>query len=192
MNVQHLELVKIHRTGRRGRPRKMVDPAYLRDALAPDRNISMKKLSKTLRINRLTLRRNMADSGISRAFTELNDDVLDGLLQVFKLEKPDSGFRYALGFLRSHEIRLQQWRVIQSLRRVDPIGRILRERRTVQRREYRVARPNSLWHCDGHHKLIAWGFVIHGIVDGYCRTVNISFVHFFSKLSPSGRSQACV
>lgn len=27
---------------------------------------------------------------------------------------------------------------------------------------------------DGHHKLIRWGFVIHGIIDGYCQTVCIS------------------
>ncbi|KAI5982901.1 hypothetical protein EDC04DRAFT_2616344 [Pisolithus marmoratus] len=31
-------------------------------------------------------------------------------------------------------------------------------------------RPNALWHMDGHHKLIRWGIVIHGIVDGYCHT----------------------
>jgi hypothetical protein len=129
----------------------------------------------------------MTESGLSRVFTELNDNVLDGILRVFKLEKPDSGFRYALGFLRSHGIRIQQQRVIQSLRRVDPIGRILRARRTVHRRKYRVARPNSLWHCDGHHKLIAWGFVIHGFIDGYCRTVNISLFHFYLKLMPVGR-----
>ncbi len=28
---------------------------------------------------------------------------------------------------------------------------------------------NSLWHIDGHHKLIRWRFVIHGGVDGYSR-----------------------
>ena len=94
---------------------------WLQDALAPDHNISMKKLSKTLRIDCHTLQRNMADSGISQAFTELSNNVLDGLLQIFKLEKPDLGFRYALGFLCNHGIRLQQQRVIQSLSHVDPM-----------------------------------------------------------------------
>ncbi|ESK81644.1 hypothetical protein Moror_3251 [Moniliophthora roreri MCA 2997] len=28
-----------------------------------------------------------------------------------------------------------------------------------------------MWHLDGHHKLIRWGIVIHGIIDGFCRTV---------------------
>ena len=27
--------------------------------------------------------------------------------------------------------------------------------------------PNSLWHIDGHHSLITWGFIIHGCIDGY-------------------------
>ena len=26
---------------------------------------------------------------------------------------------------------------------------------------------NSVWHLDGYHKLIRWGIVIHGAVDGY-------------------------
>ncbi|KAI0087666.1 hypothetical protein BDY19DRAFT_892184, partial [Irpex rosettiformis] len=26
-------------------------------------------------------------------------------------------------------------------------------------------------HCDGHHKLIWWGIVLHGFIDGYCHTV---------------------
>ncbi|KAG2134987.1 hypothetical protein BD769DRAFT_1293898, partial [Suillus cothurnatus] len=37
--------------------------------------------------------------------------------------------------------------------------------------QYKVSQPNALWHMDGHHKLIHWGIVIHGIIDGYCRTV---------------------
>jgi hypothetical protein len=169
-------VVTTHRTGKRGRPRKIIDPSYLQEALAPDRNISRTGLSRVLKIHRHTVRRAINDAGISQSYMDLSDNDLDDLLKAFKLQKPESGFRYALGFLRNHGIRIQQRRVLQSLRRVDPIGRILRERRTTRRREYHVARPNSLWHCDGHHKLIAWGIVIHGIIDGFCRTVTIFFL----------------
>ena len=31
--------------------------------------------------------------------------------------------------------------------------------------------PNSLWHIDGHHKLIRWRIVTHGGIDGYSRVV---------------------
>lgn len=42
---------------------------------------------------------------------------------------------------------------------------------TIRRRVYHVDGPNSLWHVDGHHKLIRWHMVIHGGIDGYSRTV---------------------
>ncbi|KAI6114827.1 hypothetical protein EDD16DRAFT_1483344, partial [Pisolithus croceorrhizus] len=36
---------------------------------------------------------------------------------------------------------------------------------------YYVKWPNAVWHINGHHKLIRWGIVIHGFIDGFCRTV---------------------
>ena len=41
----------------------------------------------------------------------------------------------------------------------------------VKRRKYNVPGPNSLWHLDGNHSLINWGFVIHVCIDGYSRLV---------------------
>ena len=45
----------------------------------------------------------------------------------------------------------------------------------MSRRVYFVPWPNSLWHLDGHHSLIRWGFIIHGCIDGYSR--RIIFLH---------------
>ncbi|KAJ7823160.1 hypothetical protein B0H14DRAFT_2166741, partial [Mycena olivaceomarginata] len=61
---------------------------------------------------------------------------------------------------------VQKERVRQSLRRVDRLGQVLRKQR-ITRRQYYSPRPNSVWHMDGHHKLIHWGIVIHGFVDGF-------------------------
>jgi hypothetical protein len=36
---------------------------------------------------------------------------------------------------------------------------------------YWVPHPNAVWHIDGHHKLIKWGFVIHGAIEGYSRRI---------------------
>ena len=36
---------------------------------------------------------------------------------------------------------------------------------------YSVDSPNSLWHLDGHHKLIRWKLVTHGAIDGKTRTI---------------------
>ncbi|KAJ6450136.1 hypothetical protein C8R47DRAFT_918967, partial [Mycena vitilis] len=63
-------------------------------------------------------------------------------------------------------LRVQKERTRLSLKRVDALGQALRTRLAIQRRRYTVPRPNYLWHCDGHHKLIWWGIVIHGFIDG--------------------------
>ncbi|KAI9568502.1 hypothetical protein HD554DRAFT_2022046 [Boletus coccyginus] len=77
-----------------------------------------------------------------------------------------------MGFLRCQGYRVQYHRVVHSLRRLDRLGQVLRSRRIKRRRKYFVKRPNALWHIDGHHKLIRWGIVIHGMIDGFCRTVS--------------------
>lgn len=41
----------------------------------------------------------------------------------------------------------------------------------ITRRTYSVPWPNSLWHMDGNHSLIRWGFVIHGCIDGFSRMI---------------------
>ena len=97
---------------------------------------------------------------------------LDVLVRLFKTHKSESGFRYLTGFLREQGIYIQRQRVWQSLHRVDRLNWHLRQgNQVIQRRRYKVKRANALWHVDGHHKLIRWGFVIHGFIDSYCRTV---------------------
>ena len=61
-----------------------------------------------------------------------------------------------LGILESKDMNVQRERVRSSLRRVDPNSSSQRFRRTARRRTYRVAFPNSLWHIDGHMKLIRY------------------------------------
>ena len=36
---------------------------------------------------------------------------------------------------------------------------------------YSVSYANSVWHIDGHHKLVRWHFAIHGAIDGFSHTV---------------------
>ena len=60
------------------------------------------------------------------------------------------------GYLRARGLVLQREHVRQSLVRVDPLGSAVRWSRTVTRRTYRVATPNSLWHLDAHMKLVRY------------------------------------
>uniref|UniRef100_A0A1X7VPV4 Integrase core domain-containing protein n=1 Tax=Amphimedon queenslandica TaxID=400682 RepID=A0A1X7VPV4_AMPQE len=41
----------------------------------------------------------------------------------------------------------------------------------LHRPVYRVPCANALWHIDGHHKHIKWGFIIHERVDDYSRLI---------------------
>ena len=43
--------------------------------------------------------------------------------------------------------------------------------------------PNGLWHIDGHHSLVNWGFIIHGGIDGFSRLI------VFLKCSTNNRSE---
>ena len=156
-----------------GRPRKRPNIALLKAAMAPGRHISVTKLARLLGIHRHTLRSYLKEYKIDYGHTLISDGDLDQLIQHFRTLKPQSGIRYLLGSLRRHGLCIQCNRISASLHRVDPLGNVLRRQTTIHRRQYQVPRPNAVWHLDGHHKLIHWGIVIHGIVDGYCRTVSV-------------------
>jgi hypothetical protein len=70
--------------------------------------------------------------GFIRKFDELSDADLDLLITVFKVEKPNSGLQYLIGFLCRHGLRVQREWVRQSLRRVDGLGQELPWCNTIQ------------------------------------------------------------
>ncbi|KZT05189.1 uncharacterized protein LAESUDRAFT_656447, partial [Laetiporus sulphureus 93-53] len=95
-------------------------------------------------------------------------------------QKPKSRLHYVIEFLHLQGLRVQRELVRDFLHRVDARGQILHRHEAIQHQMYEITHLNTLWHCDGHHKLIWWGIVIHGFIDGYCR-----MVHFFPILFPT-------
>jgi len=77
-------------------------------------------------------------------------------------QTPYAGESYVSGGLRARGIFVQRHRIRDILSEIDPVGRALRRRAAIQRRQYNVRAPNHLWHIDGNHKLVNWRFVIHG------------------------------
>lgn len=156
----------------------MIDINLLRDLTNPRRRITHTRLSNTLGISRHTLRARLKENDIDTSFSLISDQDLDNHVHQFRMQYPASGLRYLQGFLRKQGLQIQRDRVCASINRVDPIGAALRrhKQKPIQRRSYHVSRPSALWHIDGHHKLILWGFVIHGCVDGYSRLVRLSYV----------------
>uniref|UniRef100_A0A1X7TV99 Integrase core domain-containing protein n=1 Tax=Amphimedon queenslandica TaxID=400682 RepID=A0A1X7TV99_AMPQE len=74
------------------------------------------------------------------------------------------------GYLISRGYRVQQFRIRDSVRRVDMIGTAMQRLTVLSRRNYSVPRL-SLYHIDSNHKLIRWKLVIHGCIDGFSRRI---------------------
>jgi hypothetical protein len=183
--------VTIEPTGQPGRPRKVIDAEFLQEVSTTYRHIKLTELAKVLGLHRNTLHRYLKEAGVSREFSTISNANLDELLRVYKQKRPGSGLRYAKGYLRSRGLKIQHNHVMLSMRRIDGLGRVLRHRQVTQRRKYTAKRPNAIWHVDGHHKLIRWGIVIHGFIDGFCRTVSLRCDQTFDFSNLLDRSLHC-
>jgi hypothetical protein len=170
-HVGNVKPVFVIKTGRPGRPRKVPELTYLEEAMSPRRRITLTHLAKVLGIHRHTLWYYLKLNNVDYSFSVLSNADLDTLVKSFRSARPDLGLRTLIGFLRSHHLRIQKRRVVGAIHRVDGIGSVLQHQTTIRHRKYKVACPNALWHMDGHHKLILWGIVIHGFIDGYSRLV---------------------
>ena len=105
-------------------------------------------------------------------YSNLTDEELDNIIIRFKQEHGIFvGRSLVMGHLRSLGLRLQKRRITKALLIIDPRNSNLRWTSIIRRRKYSVPSPNSLWHIDGHHSLINWGFVIHGAIDGFSRLI---------------------
>ena len=85
---------------------------------------------------------------------------------------------------------IQKQCVLDTLQQVNQVGRFIWRCAVICRWKYHRSCPNTLWHCDKHHKLIKYGIVIHGFIGGNCCTV-CHFVSLAAKhwsLIPNSRS----
>ena len=96
---------------------------------------------------------------------------LDDLVSNYLETHPNCGEVMTMGYLRSQNIRVTREALRASINRVDRSGRIHRKRRAIKRRVYKVPGPHYLWHIDGCHKMIRYGLVVHGCIDGFSRFV---------------------
>jgi hypothetical protein len=166
--------VSVIKSGKRGRPRKVIDEELLTEAFKSTRKITQTRLASALGLHRHTLRRRMRDNHVSLPSqrSNMSEPHLDRLVTEFRERRPDSGETYLRGDLLRQGIQVPRSKVRESRKRVDPVGVQVRCQAPIQRRQYVVKRPNAIWHGDGYHKLILFGIVIHGLVDGYSRKVS--------------------
>ena len=143
-------------TGGRGQPKYLIPRDHLQFYV--EKRFTVTNMATLLGVSIITVERRLQEHGLSirQTFSSMTNDELDNIVQSILLEFPNTGYRRMTGFLQSRELRFQQKRIREAMRRVYPAGVILRalEMRTIHRRRYRVPGPLALWHIDGNHKLV--------------------------------------
>jgi hypothetical protein len=154
------------------RPRKVLQTEWMKEVMSTQHSVNLSKWSKLLGIHRNTLWYNLKAAGMVQCFSDLSDTKLDVILKIFKTDRSESGLWYVMGWLTTRGFRIPKERIRFSWwSRIDVLGHALWHNATIRHCKYTCQRPNFVWHGDGHHKLIKYGIVIHGFMDGYDHTV---------------------
>ena len=130
-----------------GRPRLSIIRDQL-EALHGDCRFQWSEICRLLGVSDRTLRRRRHEFGMQvegRVYSNISDDELDAIVRSILLLTPAAGLRMVQGALIQQGYTIQRDRVLQSLRRVDPVTSTLRNARRVIRRHYNVACSNDLW-----------------------------------------------
>ena len=140
----------------RGRPRYLIPREQLEFSL--ERCFSVVDIASLLGVSIRTIERRLSEFGlrIRSTYSDISDQALDNILRNILTEFPNTGYWRMTGFLQSRGLRIQQSKIREAMRRVNPAGVLLRalEIRTIHRRRYQVYGPLALWPMDGNHKLI--------------------------------------
>lgn len=127
-----------------GRPRYSISTEQISHCVSMGMN--WKRIASCFGISRRTLYRHRQYLGVQALqYSVLSNQELNQIVTDILQLTPNAGEVYVIGSLRSRGIRIQRWRVRQSLQEVDPIGRSIRRRHAIRRRIYNVQTSNELW-----------------------------------------------
>lgn len=141
-------LSAVARNGLVGRPRLQMLREQLQ-TLHNDAGFRWADIGRILGISERTLRRRRHEFGLPVGVGEDFSDVSNGDLDEYVREilevTPSAGRRLVEGGLRQRGLRIQRYRIQESIQRVDPIVTSLRAAQQIIRRVYSVPCPNALW-----------------------------------------------
>lgn len=142
------------RQGNVGRPKLQAPISQI--TLLRQSGLSWSKISKVLNVSRVTLwnLRNQNSIEDPRSYSLLDDDELLAIINEIKSEHPQAGFRYVWANLKARSIYVRWERLVTLLRTVDPIGVLLRRRRRLKRRQYKVKAANYMWYVNASSSFI--------------------------------------
>lgn len=139
-----------------GHPKIVIEREKLKNLL--DTHLPVSCIAKCLCVSRRTIYRRMQEFGLSvrGSYSTVTDQELDNIISVIKRQMPNAGYRMVQGHLVAMGHRIQWWRMMASMHRVDAAGIFSRmiQLGCVVRRSYSVRGPLSLVHIDTNHKLI--------------------------------------
>ena len=146
-------------TGYVGRPKFEISCEQLTFLI--ESKFTASQMAQIIGVSLSTIRRRMAEYGLSitAEYATLTDEELDSVVEEIRHDFLMCGNRQMQGHLLSRGYRVQQQRVREAQRRVDPEGSLMRRLRVVNRQQYQVPTPLSLWHIDGNHKLIRYVYM---------------------------------
>ena len=109
-----------------GRPRFSIGRERL--TMLIEHRFSVPQVAEMFGVSISTVRRRMTEYGlsISATYSSISDEELDALVKDIQIMFPMCGNRQMLGQLLARGVRVQQHRVRESQRRIDPEGSMLR------------------------------------------------------------------
>ncbi|CAG2220117.1 unnamed protein product [Mytilus edulis] len=135
-------------------------------------NFKIKDISEMFNLSESTLYRQMRAYNLSKQnFSLVSDHDLDTTVLSITKEFPNCGEVLLMQLLSQRSLKVQRYRLRESLHRINEPGIQERRQGRLSRRVYSVESANRLWHIDTNHKLIRWKFVIAGGVDGFSRLI---------------------
>lgn len=164
------KLAKVHVSLQSGAPEFNIPKITLVNLLESGFLIS--EVAKLLSVSERTIYRRMNKYGLSKmTFSSITDQELDIIVLQTKHDFPLCGEKMIKQILAQKGIKIQRWRLRDSIHRIDSAGVQERKKRRLHRRVYNVGGPNCLWHIDTNHKLVRWRFIVAGGIDGFSRLI---------------------
>ncbi len=143
-------------TGSRGRPAFNIPKDILEMFI--DNKFTISSVAKMLQVSESTIKRRLHFYGLSiqSTYANLSNEDLDSIVKEIMDQFPKTGYKRMIGYLMARGHKVQEKRVREAMRRVDPEGVIERSisLNIIHRRRYSVPSTLALWHIDGHHKIV--------------------------------------
>ena len=121
-------------------------------------SLTVSAMAKMLNVSESTVKRRLQNFGlsISSKYANLRQQDLDNIVKEILEQFPKTGYKRMIGYLMAKGHRVQEKKVREAMRRVDPEGVIERSisLNIIHRRRYSVPSSLALWHIDGHHKIV--------------------------------------